>query len=174
MAKSAKKRLVRQWVKATPGGVPKDEGRPQRKLKRRPERAIGASASRSLTRQKRRSTINGMPEKERRKTGRKDSQESESDLSKGSMPEGMRVRLRSPDLLAAMRQRMEEAVTASGYSYEQVGIRMGVDPERNPSNSAWKLVHESPDPGVIMVRRFCEATGADPGRILCLDLPALR
>jgi hypothetical protein len=95
----------------------------------------------------------------------------ENPLNTGVTPgeiddEQQRVRLRSPHSLEELRERMREAVERSHLTLDEVGVLMGIDPEKHPKNAVSKLMRRSPDPGIFMLLRFCKAVGVPLSQIV--------
>src|SRR5262249_14119494 len=62
--------------------------------------------------------------------------------------------------LDELRRRMkeiQEAAKESGLSLQEIGLRMGLDPEKtNPKSMVSYLVNNAEDPGFLRLAKFCE------------------
>lgn len=100
-------------------------------------------------------------------------------LNTGIVPEATsekeaRVRLRSPLALERLRERLKDEARRSGYTYDEIGERMGIPKGRFPAQIVSKLLNQSPDPGVFMLMRFCSALGIKLADVLPEDLDPTR
>ena len=65
---------------------------------------------------------------------------------------------------AEIMKRINAAFEKSGLTLEELGKRMGADPD-TARMTAWQFLRKSTDPRLSMVVRFCEALGISIGEL---------